>query len=197
MYRTHRPWAGPGNEYTFFPMPFAASPGVVISSDRAVIAWTGLDPELVRYSLDGSLSGRYRMDLEPRPVTPEERAAELSRLDEQIVGAEGRRKDDFKVRREAIRFPRHKAFWRTVSVDSDGYIWMRVPESEETIADRGGGYLHLLLSPEGEYLGRTRTPDTGAVYYGHFLGIVRDPDTGEETPSVWRLVPDAPGFRYP
>jgi hypothetical protein len=197
MYRTHRPWAGLGNEYTYFPMPFAASPGVVLAGDRNVFTYTGTDPELRRYSLDGSLTGRYRLDLEPRPVTSQEKEAELKRLDEQIASAEGRRKDDFKVRREAIRFPQTKAFWRTVSVDRDGHFWLRVPESDEVRTAQGGGYLHLLLSPEGEFLGRSRTPDTGSVYYGHFLGIVRDPETGEETPTVWRLNPAAAGFRYP
>ncbi len=196
MYLSHMVIAG--QEVPFWwNMPFAAEPHVQYVPEYGVLLATGLEPVLRWHNLDGTLAREIRMDLPPSSVTPEERSAFVADLDRQIEEAEGRRENSLLSRKNGLVFPEAKALWSSVSVDSYGYIWLRVPESREEREASGGGYEYHVLSPEGEYLGVTRRPSIGQVVNGHLLWFVTDPDTDEELPTVWRLIPQVEGFRYP
>jgi hypothetical protein len=83
-------------------------------------------------------------------------------------------------------------------VDEDGYFWLYgFPEYElEDPYDAPPAF--LVLSPEGELLGRTTTPESrGSISRGHYCVLRADPDTGEITPVVYRISSAVPGFVYP
>jgi len=158
---------------------------------------TGVEPVLWWYNLDGTLHRKVSLDLPKTSVTEEDKAANIARLDERIEETEGLRKESLISTRKNLIFPETKAYWSSVSVDDIEYIWLRIPESREEREQAGGGYAYHVLSPEGEYLGVTRSPAAGRIVRGHLLDIVTDPDTDEEVPTVWQLVPQPEGFKYP
>lgn len=190
------PWQHPLNQRMWLPMPFTSWPSAQYVDHRGVLMSTGGEPALWWYDLDGNMTGKILLDLPARPVTQRERSAELDVLDKQIESTEGRSMESAQIRRRAIRFPENKAFWDEVIMDDKGFIWLRVPESSEETEARGGGSLYRILSPEGEYLGTTRAPDTGTIMNNRLLGIVRDLETGELIPTVWQILPQIRQIRY-
>jgi hypothetical protein len=197
QYLIIRPWAHPTNQRMWLPIPFTSSPEVLYIRRKGILMTTGAEPVLRLYELEGRLLKEITLDLPPRPVTQREKNERLRILDERIEQSEGTAKEEARVMRREIRFPEHKAFWTWVRCDDRGYLWLEVPESEEEKELQGGGYLYRVLDPEGEYLGTARTPVRGIVRHGRLLGFVTDPETDERIPTVWRLVPQARGFRYP
>jgi hypothetical protein len=181
------------------PIPFSARPVAEYVADRGLLLTTGAEPVLWWYRLDGTLAQKVTLDLAPRIVTKEEKDTRIAQVNQQIEEADSElRRNYYIATREGLVFPETKPHWNDVFVDDGEYIWLRITESPEERQLAGGGRAYYVLSPEGEYLGRTRAPATGKVVRGCLLlGFVTDPDTDDEIPTVWQLVPQAEGFKYP
>lgn len=85
-------------------------------------------------------------------------------------------------------------------MDAEGYIWLTAPYSRYLTFDTEATE-YLLLSPQGEYLGRTSRPGSfgsGHVAEGmHAILVVTDEATGGRTGVVFRRVGAAEQFVYP
>ena len=155
------------------------------------------DMNIFQYKQHKIQSATITVDLPERPVTQREKNAQLRILDERIEQTEGTVREQARIMRREISFPEHKAFWNYPRTDDIGYLWLEVPESDEEKELQGEGTLYRVLDPEWEYLGVTRAPVRGVVMQVRLLGYITDPETDERIPTVWRLVPQARGFRYP
>ena len=150
------------------------------------------------YRLDGTLEQKVTLDLAPRFVTRQEKDTRIAQINKQIEDAYSELQRNYYIAtRDGLLFPDTKSYWYDVFVDDRGYIWLQITESPEERQLAGSGRAYYVLSPEGEYLGRTRAPAIGNVVQGCYLAILTDPDTDDEVPTVWRLVPQAEGFKYP
>lgn len=180
------------------PIPFNAWPDAEYVPGKGVLITTGEEPVLWWYRLDGTLLQKVFLDLVPRLVTSQEKNAYIAEISRQIEEAdtELERSSGIAKKKDLI-FPETKSFWGDVFVDDRGYIWLRMTESSEERELAGGGRAYYVLSPEGEYLGRTRTPAIGNAVRGCFLAILTDPETDERVPTVWRLIPAVESFIYP
>ena len=177
---------------------FAPQPDAKYVPGSGMLLSTGKEPVLSWYHFDGTCYRRIMLDIPVRPLTEKEKNEYLARLDSSIEEqAEGRLKESLRSARKTMVFTETKGCWSSVMVDDAGYIWLQVPESREERQEAGGGYLYRLVSPEGEYLGLTRLPEEGEIRQGCLLAIDFDPDTDEEIPTVWRLIPQVDGFKYP
>ncbi len=97
--------------------------------------------------------------------------------------------------------------WACVGRDDRGYWWLRVPD--EPGAGEGVGARWRLLSPEGEWLGETRTPESApvpdvqsrllpvSVAGDLLLGVRSAPGDERYEVVVWRMIPAAEGFTWP
>ena len=97
--------------------------------------------------------------------------------------------------------------WACVGRDDRGYWWLRVPDEPE--AGEGGSARWRLLSPEGEWLGETRTPELAPVpdvqsrllpvsVAGDLLmGVRSAPGDDRYEVVVWRMMPAVEGFIWP
>lgn len=178
-------------------MPFAPRPIARLIPGTGMLLTTGAEPSFEWYSFNGNLIRRVVLDFPLIRVSAEERSVEIRRREREIKELEGMTRAWMQAMLDGLQFPKHKAFWISMSVDDAGYIWLRIPESETDRGLAGGGYAYHLVNPEGEYLGRTRIPEPGRIMQGHLLATIRDPETHEMHPTVWRLVPQAEGFIYP
>ena len=194
-----RPLGGGRERPAWARIPYSPEPTATYVPETGVLLSTGAEPKLYWYGIDGSLIRRIILDLPSEKPSSEERSVYTDRLRQ--------RGEDDPSWREIIQaqlknlvFPDNKSYWTEVTVDDVGYIWLKVPESP-AVRETAGGYLFRVLSPNGEYLGLTRLPPPvfriSWIIRGHLLAVVRDLETGEDIPTVWRLVPQVAGFRYP
>jgi len=159
-------------------------------TDEPIIRW---------YDLDGNLDREIVLELEPEPVTDDERRGIQRSLQRSIDNApDDRRKAMMEAMKKHAEIPGVKTYWSNVMVDDNGYHWLsyHYDYSLEDTADRRSRF--RILSPEGEYLGDTEYPEGyGQISKGHFLTSREDDETGEILQVVYRLVPAAEGFVYP
>ncbi len=178
-------------------MEFVGSPELFFVPGRGILMSTGVEPELSWFNTSGEVIERIVLDLEPEPVTAQEREQIRLRAQEDYERSREQRPDHAKAVLDALQIPEVKAFWEGVIVDDAGFYWLRVPELYS--ADQPWpGSLFLVLSPEGEYLGHTRRPiGYGTFRNGRFMGIVSDEETGAAVPTIYRIVPAVEGLKYP
>jgi hypothetical protein len=159
-------------------------------TDEPVIRW---------YDLDGGLEREIVIELEPEPVTDEERRGIQRSLQRSVDNApDDQRKAMMEAMQKHAVIPNEKTFWASVSVDDYGYHWLayHTDYSIEDTAERLRRF--RVLSPEGEYLGDTAYPESyGQISRGHYLTEREDEETGEILHVIYRLVPAAEGFVYP
>ncbi len=181
------------------PIPFSARSDAEYVAGRGLLLTNGAEPILWWYSLDGTLEQIVTLDLIPRNVTEQEKDTRIAQISRQIEEADSElRRNYYIATREGLVFPETKPYWDDVLVDDRGYIWLHITESPEERQLAGGGRAYYFLSPEGEYLGRTRAPAIGYVVQDcYLLGFTSHPETDERIPTVWRLAPVAEGFIYP
>ena len=160
-------------------------------TDEPVIHWHGLD---------GHLTREIRLELDPEPVTDEEKRGIQRELQAGIDNAEDeRRKAIAEAERRHALIPDVKAFWDNAGIDDYGYYWIRrFPDytSQAPLEEQCPRY--RLLSPEGEYLGDVEYPIPNAwSSRGMMLALEEDETTGEMIHLVYRMIPAVRGFRYP
>jgi len=178
-------------------IPFAPRPSMKYLKGSGIFSTSGKDGLVNQYNMDGELERRIRVELDQQPVTKDEKAGLLGRLNEQFEKAKNpRQKDHYKAVSENYEFPEWKGFSRGMEIDDAGFIWLEVPEVDPDVG-RYRGPLYRILSPEGEYLGTSRWPGVkGTLVRGHLLAFVRDPDTDELTATVFKIRPAVSGLSY-
>ena len=169
---------------------FSGEPSIICPNGSGVIISTGEEPVLKWYDLSGVLVREIRLNIPAERVTPEERRGLLKDFRNK-----DRPRDDARIDwNSLIQFRDPKAFWKSVDIDTEGYIWLEYPiaRSDQISAS------HRLLSPEGEYLGDLRVPHAGGIFrYGEYLVLIRDSETDESIPTVFKLIPNFEGIPYP
>lgn len=177
---------------------YSGRPRIVYVPGRGLLMSDASEPVLEWYDLRGNLTGTIRIDMEPDPVTPDERNAIRSYLRRAIENAKNPEvANSAKVSLENSIIPNHKDFTISLHVDEAGFIWLGVTEFYGVgLWERRPEY--RVLSPSGEYLGNTKWPGyLGLVSHGHFLLHATDPESGEEIYTAYRIIPAVEGLKYP
>jgi hypothetical protein len=166
---------------------------------RGFLCYATGDPTLSWFNLDGELTGMVRLDVEPDPVTAADRDGYIRMLDKQISEAEeGMNRAASELRRKHLSFEDNKPLFSTVDVDEYGYYWLTEVTDFQREDPYAGGYTVRLLSPEGEYLGKTEYPERMArPCRGYLMTSREDEETGELFLTVFRMVPAVEGFKFP
>ncbi len=159
----------------------------------------GSEPLIEIFDMRGILCRRIELDLRAEEIPPDDKQGVLEGI---------RARQRFEIREytdemideslENLRFPRHKSFWSTLTVDQNGYFWLRIWEPPPMEVGEWSA-CYRLLSPAGEYLGLTRWPgSTGMVVGNRLLTWELNPATGElETPVIYAMRPLPAGFTFP
>lgn len=159
-------------------------------------------PEVRVYDLEGELARSLRIDLPARPVTNDDRARVEQRLEEALQRAlnpdasSSSRPDPERARfeRDNPRYVDPKDYWQGMFVDDKGFVWL-MPLPDHGGYQSGPPWPWLVLSPEGEFLGRTTAPGT-QFHRGHVLTSEEDPESGERFPVLYRIRSAVPGLEY-
>ena len=163
---------------TYFTIPFRPGPLSVL--DPRGFHWSGSSAEyrLVQRTLDGDTVRVVTREFTPVPVA-EGDLAEFREEIRDFIGSPGY---------DESRIPKAKPAFQTVTVASDGHLWVR-----RHLAHGDGGTAFDVLDPEGRFLGEVRLPAEIAVYGPLLIGrdaihaVVRD---ALDVPQVvrWRIV---------
>jgi len=186
--------------YGSFRIEYAGSPVMQYYPNRGILVTSGEEPALYWYDSTGSLTAIIRIQIEPEPVTDEERRIIQQRFNEHNEMTSERNPDMARAERNVFKIRDYKAFWNDAYVDDAGYVWLQLTEMR-AVEEYGGPAFHV-LSPDGEYLGNTRSPVTGllsscAIAQGRFMGYAVDPETGERIPTIFQIIATVEGLEYP
>lgn len=179
---------------------FPGYPCADFSPRQGVLLTDGHSPKIDRYDSTGALVGRIVLNVPPKTLPSEERRLIISRADRRVREFSGAMKEAARARRNLLTFAEPMGFWMQMAIDDAGYIWLSVVENEFRTLEGVRGTICDLLSPEGEYLGRTRLPgqfDDCVIVDGCLCANLQDEETGEYLPTVFRIRPLIKGFRYP
>ena len=177
-------------------IPYRPYPSIDYHPTQGIVINPADESILLCHNLDGTLRKQIRLDIEPIPITAEDRARYLDSFDEQIANASGQAAENWRSRKEATEFPERWPYWGSVSIDDHGYLWIGVTEREEDREAAGGDHLRMVLSPEGEYLGDARLP-RGLISSGRLTRTETDEETEELIIIMYQLHPAVAGFAYP
>jgi hypothetical protein len=179
--------------------PYAGTPMAYYSPVHGFVLSDGDRPVLDIYTTSGSHVRSIRVDLPARPVTGDDRAAIEAIYEQQLAEADERLQASLRDYRRNLRFREFKSPWFAFIMDDYGYFWL-IDTNQLSVMDMAlEGLEMMLLSPEGEFLGRAMVPPISFLKFsqGHFLTNVRDPETGESTLTVYEIRPTVPGLKYP
>ncbi|MFC1499786.1 hypothetical protein ACFL6T_02060 [Candidatus Zixiibacteriota bacterium] len=184
------------------PIAFGPTPMALYHPTHGIVLSTGTQSALEVFSLSGQKTRSIRIELDPEPVTVSDRnrARQMYLQNtERAVQQSGKPTDGW-LEEIVNRYPfaDEKAFWGRAKIDADGYFWLDLSLSPETL--EGDSHSFMVLSPEGEYLGISSRPlgPSGSHIGGGLLYILEeDLETGAFIPTVYRMVPSVRGLAYP
>jgi len=178
---------------------YGPSSGALYHPDKGILTYTTAEPVFRWYGLNGNLSYVVRLEMDPEPVSQEDRRAVEQMLDKRLESAtDDRSKALAKAWKKYVIFPDVKSYWYTVRIDDAGYYWLSYHPDYSKEGDERYNRPYRVLSPEGEYLGDTKVPvRTFNICHGHVLAFLEDEETGMQIPIVYWMKPVAPGFSYP
>ena len=183
--------------------PFTTRHIFAWSPHHGIMITTGAEPELRFHTLDGRHHLTVRIDLSPEPVTRQDRRDYEAPLRERLETSAGIQSETYRRRIDALEYPEYKSYWGSqylspVEFDGSGFIWIRIPAANEHGTTYEEGFTHLLLSPEGEFLGRTRRPPGFTrIQFGFVGALCEDIESGEQHLRVYRPVPVVAGLKWP
>jgi hypothetical protein len=183
------------------PAPFQATPFIVYAPGHGILASPGSDPILEWYDLDGRLRRRIRFDVPPDPVTAEQRSRIKRTASERLESEVDERRRRSIRERMQIPIPETRAWWIDAVVDEDGYIWAEPPWSHWYVDPSEVTY--RVVSPAGEYLGRTPLPQVDAdsvdldLSRGRLILRYLDRVSGAPVVEVYAVDAALTGFEYP
>ncbi|MFC1529521.1 6-bladed beta-propeller [Gemmatimonadota bacterium] len=181
--------------------PYSLRPETFYVPDLGIVAMAYHEPQLDILDLDGQVQLRIRIEVGDLSVTEEDRRAVLEAYDEVINDPEQDpgRVATFIEYRKGMQFGETKALWDRLIYSDEGYLFLRPRVSEQgvAIADEYAGF--IVLSPEGEYLGRTKPPEGNNASIGGGKLVINneDAETGEFTITVYEIRSSIAGLDYP
>ena len=185
---------------SFWLVRFRGIPCSDYSPTRGIYLSNGQTPVINRYNNVGNLIGRIVLDLPPSPVTREERRSIIAELNRKVRERTGLERQIAKEVRDNLTIPDVKGWWQQMMIDEGGFIWLEVVGDDGTQPEVGDGSLCDIISPDGEYLGRTRLPtqfDGCMVIDGCICANLYDSETDEYRPTVFRIHSAVEGLKYP
>lgn len=130
-------------------------------------------------------------------MTDADRTWVRERLDEGVrqadEGASETNREAARIRRDNPRFTDPKHWWSRPIVDDRGFLWLWLHNARD-LPDEADRW--VVVSPDGEYLGRTTTPGWAQPHRGYLLTVLEDTTSGERIPTVYRIRPAVEGLTY-
>lgn len=187
---------------------FNRQPQAYYAPGKGIFISTGLPPEIDWYDLDGQLRRKIRLVLDEEPVSSADRRRvaeyynqKIANIDSEVQGefVEQVSAEFYESQRDNTRYAPLKAHWAITRVDDLGFIWLELHEPTGSFTYEKHVHEFLVLSPEGEFLGRTSTPPVDFVSFGrgYLLASVSDSETGEMVPTVYSIRSIVRGLKYP
>ncbi len=177
-------------------VPFAVQPFGAYAPDGSIVLVQSTEPVVWWYQPDGTVMRKITMDIPVGPIDQRDLDAHFDELGRTLEEGNAREKMRLERMRQSVWAPEHRAYWSFVTIDDRGYVWLEVFELASERSEQGGGTLYHVLSPQGEFLGSTRSPAAGKVMRGHLLGTVTESETGRVDYTVWRMTSEPDGFNY-
>jgi len=176
-----------------FGTPYRKLPIIECFHGVGIVVSGAVEPELVFYDFDGHIRREVRVELEPVPITEEDRSRVISDIESMVDEYGEEYRDMVEAEVKALDFPPTKPYWWKVYIDDAGYIWLEQyePGLEE--------FKFLVLSPRGEYLGDTWIPYAREFNVARGKLMVNWTPPGAEGPEllVCDIKPIIQGFKYP
>jgi len=173
---------------------FSGFPQVKYQPEHGVYMTTGEEPRIQVYSSSGELKRIIRLNLPPEPVIARERRVLRQRISQSTES----RLVKYQDRLPNLDFRSPKAFWLTVEVQENGYLWVSYPGARyRSFMGVLPTYRYRIINPEGEYLGDTVVPLRGALSNGFLIASLEDEDTGQREIRVYRIRSAVEGLVYP
>lgn len=176
---------------------YLGQPSAAYHPGKGIVMSTGTEPVLTWFDLNGAVIQSIRLDIPPEPVSPEERAMVLARLDKEIEDTQSPMMEAIRIEQKKIaEIPEFKGYWCKLDVDDAGFIWAQKPHPYylDQYPERS---TFLIFSPAGEYLGITVLPTVwGTISRGHFLSNQSDEETGLPVLTVFKIHPAVRGLNY-
>ncbi len=194
MITTGQVTRGPRGSFSVSSMPMTGQPQLFVLPDGRFLASEGDVPVIRFFGPDGHLSSRVRLDEPERTMTPELRAVFFKSLDAQAAFY-GRIRDPSEDKDTLL--PEKAGWWSSVTMDDAGYLWLYdVLSNPAWVPSRP--WRQFILAPDGRWLGTMEVPTMIPVIRdGLLYALPVDEETGMKWPTVYRLIPNAPGFSYP
>jgi len=170
-----------------------------IHEQGKILVYSSDVPELSWYNLEGNLDCVIRIDMEAPHVTDKDRSDIMQMLENALQSATSDQSVAMaKARKKHIDIPETKTFWSSVQVDDLGYFWLGGNPDYGADGDSRYRQPYIVLSPEGEYLGKSLLPERNFNFsHGHLLTVHANEETGEEELIVYRIHPAVEGLDYP
>ena len=170
-----------------------------IHDQGKILVYASDVPELSWYNLEGNLDSVIRIDMETPLVTDKDRSDIMQMLDDALESATSDQSVAMaKARKKHIVIPETKACWSSVLVDDLGFCWLGGNPDYGAEGDSRYRQPYMVLSPEGEYLGKSILPESSFNFsHGHLLTVHSNEETGEEELIVYRIHPAVEGLDYP
>lgn len=190
------------------PLRFGPLPRVTFAPNRGIYLTTGLPPEIDWYNLDGRLIRKIKILFVSQSVSVADREKVKDYFNDQISEAGAQVQSEFsgqlsaeflESQRDNSRFAELKAHWMNIQVDDNGYIWLQKYETAGAYTFSTQIREYYVLSPEGEFLGSTSIPEVDFATFGdrYVLASITEQTTGEMIPTLFRIMSNAAGFKYP
>jgi hypothetical protein len=177
---------------------FGPSPSANYIEGTGILVWCSWNALLDIYDLDGNLSRKIRIEMEPEPPSKKERE-ELVAYYRKLMEENEASREVFESQLKYMRFPDYKAPWGMIETDELGYIWLRCHENPDYELMLEEGFRYHIVSPEGEYLGITQRPPGYGTYLrdGCLLNNYSDLETGDFQFTKYRIRSAIADFKYP
>jgi len=179
--------------YIFRPIPMA-----VYNLSQGIVLNSGTESNLYVYDSFGVQRKQIRLNFPPNPVTDRDRAAIMAEYERLLENTSEQARSSLKDQMDQVRFAKVKPPWFGFLIDDSGFIWLGdIWMSETEIREYGANM--MVISPEGEYLGKSRIP--GMVFAkftrGRLLANYQNSETGEYKLIVYEIRPIVEGLAYP
>ena len=181
-------------------IPWAGLPTADYHPDHGILVSPGTGPHLHLLGEAGDTLLRIRVEISPEAPTEADLEeaesavrASIREFDEPLFGAlHG-------AHLSALTHPpEFKAPWTEVHLDDAGFVWLRLPDLRD-YSSEPAPLRFRVLSPEGEYLGITTTPEASWVRpsRGRLLVESADSLTGVPKLCAYTIRPRVEGLAYP
>jgi len=176
-------------------IPFSGRPIILYSPIHGLVSTSGEKPTIDRIALNETLLPSFNLKL-PRTEVDARLKTEYERAYRKLMTdlPDAPSTDNIETFIESLDYPRWVAFWNDMLVDDFGFFWLRIPTSNpslETVST------HIVVNPEGVYLGTTVWPAAAGMISNAFLCTWdTDQRTGDTSAVVYKIESAIPGMDY-